>query len=99
MLNVHDDEEELPQMLVMSGVTVSMTKPVSAWRIRERMAVEKTDHIVAMDFQNFEALMERFQEYYEKSMVDMQTPFPEAQLLHRFGDPGAQRTWWHCYHW
>ena len=94
-----DEEEELPEMLCMNGVTISVTKPITAWRVRERMAIEKTDFVVANDAQNFHALMVQFQKYFEKSKEDMEAQFPEAMLLHNFGSPGAQGSWWHVYNW
>ena len=83
----------------MDGVFISMKRPISAVRIRERMAIESADFIAALDFQNFESLMKVFQQYYEKSKEDDDADFPEAILLQRFGSPGGQGTWWHLYHW
>ena len=99
MLLTDDDEEELPRMQVMAGVFISITKPVSAQRIRERMQIEKMDTIVSSDAQNFEALMKDFQKYHDKASEDDSTAFPEAIFLQRYGSPGAQGSWWHVYNW
>ena len=99
LLNMDEEEEDKPEMPIMAGVSIEVATPVTAYRVRERMAIEKTEFIVANDYQNFLVLMHEFQKFHDRSKVDMQTPFPEAQLLHRFGSPGAQGSWWHVYNW
>ena len=100
LINENDEDvPDLPALQVMANVTISLIKPISAGRIRERMAIENMDFTVAMDYQNFEAIMQVFQTYFEKAKEDADADFPEAQLLQRFGSPGAQRSWWQTYHW
>ena len=83
----------------MVGVTIPIIKPISAQRIRERMAIETMDHTVAADYQNFESLMKDFQKFDEKFKADSKAAFPETIYMHKYGSPGAQGSWWNVYQW
>ena len=86
-------------MQVMVGVKIPVVRPINAQRIRERMAIETMDHVVAADYQNFESLMREFQRFFNKAKADSNAAFPEATLLQKYGSPGTQGSWWNVYCW